>query len=112
MSKAYQCDRCGLLIISTSNLTDDLKIIQHGNTYLDLCCDCAREFDRWWNQEEIYPLQRPKGKWIHWTNDCKDYCECPERGYGSEGEVLLSERTSYCPHCGADMRGGEDENSN
>lgn len=52
MSKAYQCDRCGLLILGTSNLTDDLKIIQHSNTYMDLCCDCAREFDRWWRQEE------------------------------------------------------------
>ena len=47
-----------------------------------------------------------EGKWIHWTDDYKDYCTCSCCEYGSEGEVLLSEKTPYCPICGAKM---EDE---
>ena len=31
---------------------------------------------------------RPKGKWIHWTDDYKDYVTCSCCGYGEEGEVL------------------------
>lgn len=48
---------------------------------------------------------RPKGKWIHWTDDYKDYVTCSCCGYGEEGEVLLSDKTPFCPICGADMRG-------
>lgn len=47
--------------------------------------------------------QIPKGKWIHWTDDYKDYCTCSECGYGEEGEVLLKDKTPYCPYCGAEM---------
>ena len=47
----------------------------------------------------------PKGKWIHWTDDYKDYVTCSCCGYGEEGEVLLSDKTPFCPICGADMRG-------
>jgi hypothetical protein len=48
---------------------------------------------------------KPKGKWIHWTDDYKDYVTCSCCGYGEEGEVLLSDKTPFCPICGADMRG-------
>ena len=48
---------------------------------------------------------RPKGKWIHWTDDYKDYVTCSCCEYGEEGEVLLSDKTPFCPICGADMRG-------
>ena len=48
---------------------------------------------------------RPKGKWIHWTDDYKDYVTCSCCEYGGEGEVLLSDKTPFCPICGADMRG-------
>jgi len=48
---------------------------------------------------------RPKGKWIHWTDDYKDYVTCSCCEYGEEGEVLLSDKTPFCPNCGADMRG-------
>lgn len=48
---------------------------------------------------------RPKGKWIHWTDDYKDYVTCSCCGYGEEGEVLLSDKTPFCPICGADMKG-------
>ena len=48
---------------------------------------------------------RPKGKWIHWTDDYKDYVTCSCCGYGEEGEVLLNDKTPFCSICGADMRG-------
>lgn len=53
--------------------------------------------------------QRPKGKWIHWTDDYKDYCTCSECDYGEEGEVLLKDKTPYCPVCGAEMSGGRED---
>lgn len=49
---------------------------------------------------------RPRGKWIHWTDDYKDYVTCSCCEYGEEGEVLLSDKTPFCPICGADMREG------
>lgn len=51
---------------------------------------------------------RPKGKWIHWTDDYKDYVTCSCCEYGEEGEVLLSDKTPFCPICGADMRESEE----
>ena len=48
--------------------------------------------------------QRPREKWIHWTDDYKDYVTCSCCKYGEEGEVLLSDKTPFCPICGADMR--------
>ena len=50
---------------------------------------------------------RPRGKWIHWTDDYKDYVTCSCCEYGEEGEVLLSDKTPVCPICGADMRESE-----
>ncbi len=52
---------------------------------------------------------RSRGKWIHWTDDYKDYVTCSCCEYGEEGEVLLSDKTPFCPICGVDMREGEDE---
>jgi rubrerythrin len=51
---------------------------------------------------ELY--RRRKGKWNHWTDDYKDYVTCSECEYGAEGEVFLSDKTPFCPICGADMR--------
>ena len=56
------------------------------------------------NLSSVTPT-RPKGKWVHWTDDYKDYVTCSCCGYGEEGEVLLSDKTPFCPICGADMRG-------
>lgn len=52
---------------------------------------------------------RPHGEWIHFTDDFKDYAACSCCGYGEEGEVLLEDKTPFCPVCGADMREAEDE---
>ena len=44
-----------------------------------------------------------KARWIHWTDDRKDYVKCSECDYGEEGEVLLGQETPYCPYCGFEM---------
>lgn len=52
MSKAYQCDRCGMMFIDkTIKLEEDINFTVHGHI-LDLCCNCVREFNRWWRQED------------------------------------------------------------
>lgn len=47
------------------------------------------------------------GKWIKCNDDCFDWYECSECGYGDEGELEYSAmydvRPNYCPHCGAKM---------
>lgn len=58
------------------------------------------------NAPSVTP-SRPRGKWIHWTDDYKDYVTCSCCEYGEEGEVLLSDKTPFCPICGADMRESE-----
>lgn len=58
---------------------------------------------------------RAKGKWNHYTDDRNDYVECSECHYGDEGEVKLGYPQKmgwrFCPHCGADMRGKDEEES-
>lgn len=61
-----------------------------------------------WELPSVKP-QRPKGKWIEWTDDYKDYVTCPSCGYGEEGEVLLKDKTPFCPICGEDLRGEQNE---
>lgn len=62
---------------------------------------------------EYRPLEQEprKGHWCPQNDDCFDWYECSECGYGSEGEMQYSSeydvRTNFCPNCGADMR--EDE---
>lgn len=53
------------------------------------------------------PQESKKGEWIKHNDDCFDWYECSECGFGDEGEMLYSSkydvRTNYCPQCGADM---------
>lgn len=59
---------------------------------------------------------RKKGEWRKQNDDYFDWYECSECGYGSEGEMQYSGehdiRTNFCPNCGAEMRGVENENIN
>lgn len=58
----------------------------------------------------IKALEEQKvGKWIHWTDDYKDYATCSCCAYGEEGEVLLKDRTPYCPVCGARMEADDEK---
>lgn len=52
--------------------------------------------------------ERKSGKWIpHGDDDGEHYGDrCSVCG---EWYVMIDGRTNYCPNCGADMRGEEDE---
>lgn len=55
---------------------------------------------------DIPSADRPQGEWIHahvGTIAEGDYCSnCGKVGYGSK----------FCPHCGAHMKGADDETAN
>lgn len=61
-----------------------------------------------WELPSVKP-QRPSKNWIEWTDDYKDYVTCPSCGYGEEGEVPLKDKTPFCPICGEDLRGEQNE---
>ena len=46
-------------------------------------------------------------RWIHRNDDYNDWLECPNCGYGDEGEVEYGKGTPYCPYCGERLE--EDE---
>ena len=55
---------------------------------------------------EALPLVTPKqrtGKWIMRSKAWKEYYVCSLCGYGEDDE--LTQRTKFCPNCGADLRG-------
>lgn len=60
----------------------------------------------------VIPQEPRKGHWCPQNDDCFDWYECSECGYGSEGEMQYSSeydvRTNFCPNCGADMRKDEE----
>lgn len=47
---------------------------------------------------------RPQGEWIYWRDNGIKRCKCARclTSYGCLD-------TPYCPNCGADMRGADDE---
>lgn len=48
--------------------------------------------------------ERERGKWRHDKSEWKYRFICSECGYR-----LLGEQTNFCPNCGAEMKGEEDE---
>ena len=68
--------------------------------------------DSWY--EEAYNMaiealeERPKGKWIYQESENieKIYLCSNCKNYEAWGET---EKTPYCPNCGADMRGDADD---
>ncbi len=73
--------------------------------------DCTKEEAKECLKVAIKALEQEprKGHWVAHNDDCNDWYECSECGYGSEGEMQFNSehdvRTNYCPYCGADMRG-------
>lgn len=66
--------------------------------------DNDHDNDCCWDDVLAWIEAQPKvGRWIHWTDDRKDYVSCSCCAYGDEGEVLLRDITPYCPICGCKM---------
>lgn len=73
-------------------------------------------FKAYLDDAPIIDIDRPKGEWIDkgWKGDwqfetdgrgnCWYEYECSECGYIKKGG-----KSNYCPNCGADMRGKDDE---
>jgi hypothetical protein len=62
--------------------------------------------------ESIFTADRPRGHWI----DMADFEQCSECGGTHLKEVdtyygkAIWIKTDFCPNCGADMRGEDDDN--
>lgn len=58
MSRAYKCDRCRRLFEVRGMLKNGMTIITgscgSGGSNIDLCCTCAKEFNAWWENIQIY----------------------------------------------------------
>lgn len=52
MSRAYQCDRCGMLYAKENRLVDGMELVTHGGIAWDLCDECAKELNIWIKNEE------------------------------------------------------------
>lgn len=60
------------------------------------------------NAQAVEP-KRSKGKWLH-NSDRPDTLICSVCNCGWDMWRYESKELKYCPNCGADMRGGEQEN--
>ncbi len=53
-------------------------------------------------QPTIEP-ERKKGHWLLFGDSYMEFCKCSNCGHSEDS------RKNFCPECGADMRGGQDE---
>ena len=58
--------------------------------------------------DELPPAERKKGRWVRIEDENGDFL-CWECSECRERYVMPYHRASYCPNCGAKMRGEEDE---
>ena len=71
------------------------------------------EVEQWLDTIPSVDIDRPQGEWI-WGNEKKSWHKCSvcgEQAYSYYDELSdnVEELFDYCPHCGARMKGADDE---
>ena len=99
-------------------MTDLIKredAINHCEIWRDRAKD-HKDRDGWWMADNLLrlvkdiPIAEPKrGEWIDYT--CGSGCYCSNCGW--DGDDIIDECIiqdfDFCPNCGADMKGADDE---
>lgn len=114
--------------IDTEKLTEALreKCDRCEDTRTDFCstrwCDIAKVIKMIDNAPTADVVERKKGKWIKMSDADGIYYACSECGKGIPRvpdfnpqfdlftRLKSLEKTNFCPECGADMRGDENDN--
>ena len=63
-------------------------------------------------KEEYEIADRPQGEWLIGENENDGWCKCSVCGYVNltcEVYSVGSGAYNFCPHCGARMKGADDE---
>lgn len=76
-------------------LFSDEKIAESIYRYL---CEGIDDYD-------AVESERKEGKWIWEDNENRFGWTCSECGYGIRGDRA---KTNFCPNCGAEMKGGDE----
>jgi len=53
--------------------------------------------------KEVEFVKRKNGHWLLFGDSYMEFCKCSNCGHSEDS------RKNFCPECGADMRGGQDE---
>ena len=88
-----------------------VALILSGKVGDDSLVECPEECNSFldWAAEEVGKMpsaERKKGKWVRIEDENGDFL-CWECSECRERYVMPYHRASYCPNCGADMRGEE-----
>jgi hypothetical protein len=70
------------------------------------------EVEQWLDTIPSIDIDRPQGEWI-WHED-EDICNCSRCDFEIDAEgcidpIAYVEIYNFCPHCGARMKGADDE---